>query len=99
MTTDFRQDYGETEFHYIDIGHVHHRMVARSTPASVIESWNNLAAADKYAHDGGYRSRQMITMVLRSRTYGEVGRRRCPGGTRPSISAEGRTAPSSRRRS
>lgn len=75
LTTDFRQDYGETEHHYIDIGHIHHRMVAKEHPGVVLESWNNLAANDKWHADAGYRSRQCITMVLRSRTYGEVGRR------------------------
>jgi hypothetical protein len=29
MTADFRKDFGETEFHYIDIGHVHHRSVSQ----------------------------------------------------------------------
>lgn len=75
MTTEFRQDYGETEFHYIDIGHIHHKMVAKERPGVIIESWNILAAPDKYAHDHGYSSRQCISVVLRSRTYGEVGRR------------------------
>jgi hypothetical protein len=78
MTTDFRQDYGETEFHYIDIGHVHHKMVVKEHPGVSVESFNILAAPDKWAHEGGYRSRRMITMVLRSRTYGEVGRRVLP---------------------
>jgi hypothetical protein len=34
-----------------------------------------LAANDKYAHDGGWRSSKSISVVLRSRTYGEIGRR------------------------
>jgi hypothetical protein len=75
ITTEFRQDYGETEYHYIDIGHIHHKMVAKEHPGVIIESFNILAAPDKYAHDHGYHSRQCITAVLRSRTYGEVGRR------------------------
>ncbi len=75
MATDFAKDWGETEFRYIDIGHIHHRMVAKEHAGVTIESWNNLAARDKYAHDGGWRSRQSITVVLRSKTYGEIGRR------------------------
>jgi hypothetical protein len=78
MSTDFRQDWGETEFHYIDGGHVHHKMSSKEHPGVVYESWNILAAMDKYAHDGGWRSRQCLTVVLRSRTYGEVGRRVLP---------------------
>jgi hypothetical protein len=78
MTTDFKVDWGETDYHYIDIGHIHHNMVLKEHPGVVIESWNQLAAKDKWAADGGYRSRQSISMVFRSRTYGEVGRRLLP---------------------
>jgi hypothetical protein len=78
MTNDFRKDYGETEFHYIDIGHVHHGMVMKEHPGIVVESFNHLAALDRWAHDGGYRNRKSITVILRSKTYGEVGRRLLP---------------------
>jgi hypothetical protein len=75
MTNDFRKDYGETEFHYIDIGHVHHGMVMKEHPGIVIESFNHLASLDRWAHDAGYRNRKSITVILRSKTFGEVGRR------------------------
>lgn len=75
MTSDFREDFGETEFHYIDIGHIHHGMVMKEHPSVFIESFNHLAATDKWAHEAGYRNRKSISVVLRSRTYGEVGRR------------------------
>jgi hypothetical protein len=78
MTTDFRKDYGETEHHYIDIGHVHHGMVMKEHPGIFIESFNHLAALDRWAHDSGYRNRKSITIILRSKTYGEVGRRLLP---------------------
>lgn len=78
MTSDLRADFGETDFHYIDIGHVHHHFVSKEHPSVVIESWNHLASNDKWAHDAGYRSRKAISVVLRSRTYGEVGRRLLP---------------------
>lgn len=78
MTTDFRKDYGETAFHYIDIGHVHHGMVMKEHPGIVIESFNHLAALDKWAHDSGYRNRKSITIIKRSKKYGEVGRRLLP---------------------
>jgi hypothetical protein len=78
MTTDFRKDFGETEFHYVDTGHVHHHFVSKEHPSVVIESWNHLAPNDKWAHDAGYRARKAITVVLRSRTYGDVGRRVLP---------------------
>lgn len=78
MTNDFRKDYGETEHHYVDIGHVHHGMVMKEHPGIFVESFNHLASLDKWAHDAGYRNRKSITIVLRSKTYGEVGRRVLP---------------------
>lgn len=78
MATDFATDWGETEYRYIDIGHIHHNMVLKEHPGVSIESFNQLAAKDKWANDGGYRSRQSITVIDRSRTYGEVGRRVLP---------------------
>lgn len=78
MTNDYRRDYGETEHHYIDIGHVHHGMVMKEHPGIFIESFNHLAALDRWAHDSGYRNRKSITVILRSKTYGEVGRRVLP---------------------
>jgi hypothetical protein len=78
MTNDFRKDYGETEFHYVDVGHVHHGMVMKEHPGIFVESFNHLAALDKWAHDAGYRNRKSITVILRSKTHGEVGRRVLP---------------------
>lgn len=78
MTSDFKRDFGETDFHYIDIGHVHHSSVSKDINGIVVESWNHLAASDKWAHEAGYRSSKSITVVLRSKTYGEIGRRALP---------------------
>lgn len=78
MITDFKRDYGETEHHYIDIGHVHHGSVMKEYPSIFVESFNHLAAMDRWAHDSGYRNRKSITVVLRSKTYGEIGRRVLP---------------------
>jgi hypothetical protein len=75
MAKDFAEDWGQTDFHYIDVGHVHHRRVAVDENGAQVESWNHLAASDKWAHDAGYRSSKSITVVLRSKTYGEIGRR------------------------
>jgi hypothetical protein len=44
----------------------------------VVESFNHLAALDRWAHDHGYRNRKSITVILRSKKYGEVGRRLLP---------------------
>lgn len=78
MTTDFRKDFGETEHHYIDIGHVHHGMVMKEHPSIFIESFNHLASLDRWAHDSGYRNRQSIAVIKRSKQYGDIGRRVLP---------------------
>jgi DNA repair exonuclease SbcCD nuclease subunit len=77
-TNHFRKDYGETEHHYIDVGHVHHGMVMKEHPDIFVEPFNHLASLDKWAHDAGYRNRKSITIVLRYKTYGKVGRRVLP---------------------
>lgn len=77
MAEDYAIDWGETEYRYIDGGHVHHSQ-RKELPGCVFESWNNLAPRDKYAHDGGWRSKQCMTLVLRSRRYGERGRKVMP---------------------
>lgn len=74
MANDFPHDWGETAYHYIDGGHVHHRQTAKELNGAIYESWNQLAPSDKYAHDGGWRSRSCLNVVLRSKTYGEKGR-------------------------
>ena len=74
MANDFAQDWGETFYHYMDGGHVHHGQQKKEANGAIYESWNQMAPSDKYAHDGGWRSRSFISMVYRSKTYGEKGR-------------------------
>ena len=77
MSTDYRIDWGEAKFCYIDGGHIHH-FSAKELGGAEWCSFNNLAPLDKYAHDGGWRSKQAMTLVLRSRTYGDMGRYKMP---------------------
>ena len=76
-STDFSIDWGETKFRYLDGGHVHHNQ-REELAGCIFESWNNLAPGDKYANDGGWRSKQSMSLVLRSRRYGDVGRQVMP---------------------
>lgn len=78
MMEDFKQDFSETEFHYVDIGHIHHKMTSKEKDGVVVESWNTLARGDKWHREKGYRARQSMSVVFRSRTYGEVYRRLLP---------------------
>ena len=76
-SSDYSADWGETEFRYLDGGHVHHSQ-RKELAGCEFESWNNLAPMDKHAYDGGWRSKQYMSLVLRSRTYGEIGRHKMP---------------------
>lgn len=78
MAEDFRHDWGESKYRYIDGGHIHHKRRCIELTGAIYESWNQMAPSDKYAHDGGWRSRSFLQIVDRSRTYGEVGRRTVP---------------------
>lgn len=77
MSTDYAIDWGETNFRYIDGGHIHH-FSAKELGGAEWCSFNNLAPMDKHAHDGGWRSKQAMTLVLRSRSYGDLGRYKMP---------------------
>lgn len=77
MSTDYAIDWGEATFRYIDGGHIHH-FSAKELGGAEWCSFNNLAPVDKHAHDGGWRSKQAMTLVLRSRSYGDVGRYKMP---------------------
>lgn len=74
MATDFREDFGQAKYKYVDVGHVHHKSIAKEYGDVIVESFNQLAPMDKYAFEGGWRSRSFLTCVLRSKTYGEKGR-------------------------
>lgn len=74
MAQDWAQDWGETFYHYIDGGHVHHSQVRKEQNGAIYESFNQLAPNDRYAYEGGWRSRSFLNLLYRSKTYGEKGR-------------------------
>jgi hypothetical protein len=78
MITDLARDFGETQFHYIYKGHVHHKAVSKEYAGLEIESFNNLAPNDRHHYESGWRSKNAITRVDHHRRFGEVGRRKLP---------------------
>lgn len=74
MAQDWAQDWGETFYHYIDGGHVHHSQVRKEQNGAIYESFNQLAPNDRYAYEGGWRSRSFLNLLYRSKTYGDKGR-------------------------
>lgn len=78
MFRDFIDDVKHCEHFYIDTGHVHHSFIKKERGIVQIESWNNLAPNDKHHHDAGYRSKQCMSVVWRSRKYGYKGQQTIP---------------------
>lgn len=78
IATDFSKHFGECGYVYADMGHIHTKTLAKEYGKVTVESWNNLATMDGYAHDHGWRSKPSINAVFRSKRYGEVGRRTLP---------------------
>lgn len=73
MATDRAQDWGESEYRYWYIGHVHHQALKEYAGVTV-ESFRTLAAKDAYAHWGGYRAQRDMKCVVHHRDLGEVSR-------------------------
>jgi UDP-2,3-diacylglucosamine pyrophosphatase LpxH len=75
MAADRARDWGETEYRYWWMGHIHHES-KREYPGVSVESFNTLASADAYATAGGWRSRESMQAIVLHEAHGEVARAR-----------------------
>lgn len=75
MAADRAKDWGETEYRYWWMGHIHHES-KREFPGVSVESFNTLSSRDAYAAAGGWRSRESMQAVILHREHGEVARSR-----------------------
>lgn len=73
MATDMAQDWGECDFRYWWLGHVHHRSVTEYSGVTV-ESFNTLAGKDAYASWGGYRAQRNMKCIVLHKDLGEYSR-------------------------
>jgi hypothetical protein len=73
MATDRAQDWGESEFRYWLVGHIHHTS-KKEVPGCVIESFRTLATKDAWHSASGYRSGRDMVRITYHKDYGEVGR-------------------------
>lgn len=71
--SDWRKDFGNSEYVYAHIGHYHHQTVTE-TSLGIVEVHGTLAAKDAYSARGGYRSQRRASVIIYSPDYGEVGR-------------------------
>lgn len=73
MISKFRKAFGESEYSYAHVGHLHHKKVIESRNM-VVEQHNTLAAKDAYASRGGWMSKRSANVITYSAQYGEVAR-------------------------
>ncbi len=73
MAADRKEDWGETDFRYWLVGHIHHTS-KKEVPGCIIESFRTLAAKDAWHSASGYRSGRDMVRITYHKDYGEVGR-------------------------
>lgn len=73
MACDRAQDWGETEYRYWYIGHVHHDSL-KELPGVTVESFRTLAGKDAWHHGQGYRSGRDMKMDVIHRQFGKINR-------------------------
>lgn len=73
MAVMCREDWGETKYHYIYHGHIHHETVKEVGDVRV-ESFQSLAANDAHHAAGGYVAGKSLTSITHHVADGEVGR-------------------------
>lgn len=73
MTAKFRKAFGESEYSYAHVGHLHHQKIVESRNM-VVEQHRTLAAKDAYASRGGWMSGRSANVITYSAEYGEVAR-------------------------
>lgn len=73
MAADMSQDWGECDYRYWWLGHVHHQSV-KEYAGVTIESFNTLAAKDAYAAWGGYRAQRNMKCIVLHKETGEFSR-------------------------
>lgn len=73
MIAKFRKAFGESEYSYAHVGHLHHQKIVESRNM-VVEQHRTLAAKDAYASRGGWVSGRSANVITYSAEYGEVAR-------------------------
>lgn len=68
----FKQDYGQTEFHYAHTGHLHHDR-SRESRLMVLRQYRTLAEKDAYASRHGYMAGRDAPVTIYHRDCGQVG--------------------------
>lgn len=73
FAAQFSKAWGETDYRYVHVGHLHH-VEEKEHPGVKVIQHPTLAAPDAYAARGGWLSKRQATSMTYSRTTGEVAR-------------------------
>jgi len=73
----FRAEFGQAEYVYAHMGHLHHKQVLE-TNLMEVEQHETLASADAYASRGGWMSGRSAQVITYDKAFGERARRRIP---------------------
>jgi hypothetical protein len=73
IVAKFRKDFGETSYHYVHMGHMHHNLSIENT-LMMVEQHRTLATKDAYSSKLGFSSGRDAKVIVYHRKYGEVSR-------------------------
>lgn len=73
MIAKFRKAFGQSEYSYAHVEHLHHQKIVESRNM-IVEQHRTLAAKDAYASRGGWMSGRSANVITYSSDFGEVGR-------------------------
>lgn len=72
MAADRAKDWGETEFRYWLVGHLHHDWALKESYGCKVEGFRTLAPRDAYTTAAGYRAGRDMKCIVYDREHGEV---------------------------
>lgn len=75
MATDRKEDWGQTDYRYWYLGHVHHKKVMEF-PGAIVETFRSLVPADAWHKKMGYRAGRDMALIVHHKDFGEVERHR-----------------------
>lgn len=73
MISKFRKAFGDSEYSYAHVGHLHHKKLVEFRNM-IVEQHQTLAAKDAYASRGGWMSKRSANVITYSAEFGEVAR-------------------------
>jgi len=76
MAADKPKAWGETEYRYWYVGHVHHQDT-KEYRGGVVEYFRTLAARDAWHTGQGYRAGRDMRLIVLHKEFGEIERHRC----------------------